>query len=43
LHQRHVLVAVVRMVESSPWRVRVHHAYLDHESSPGDGPLARKF
>src|SRR5262245_9827135 len=39
LHERHVFVAVVRMVEPSAWLVRIHHAYLDHELSPSHEPL----
>jgi hypothetical protein len=30
LDQRHVLIAVVRVVESRAVLVRVHHVYLDH-------------
>src|ERR1700675_4717012 len=34
LHQRHVLVAVVLMIEFSAGRIGVHHAHLDHWPSP---------
>src|SRR4051812_17224421 len=34
LYQRHVLVAIVRVVESCSCSVRVHHADLDHERPP---------
>src|SRR5690349_12834687 len=29
-HQRHMLVAVVLMVEACPGRIGIHYAYLDH-------------
>src|SRR6516162_4421994 len=35
LHQRHVLIAVVIVVESSPRLMRVHHAHFDHVPPPG--------
>src|SRR6267142_2276358 len=39
-YERHVLVAVIGVVESCPRRVDVHHADFDHVSSPGRLPAS---
>src|SRR4029450_4550880 len=43
LHQRHMLVAIVIVIESSPRRVRIHDAHFDHGGSPAIDTLEAYF